>query len=304
MKNKFSDIDKVIMTAWLFFGTGVGVLVTPLFHVSFWVTGAIGLFAGVFVDYVLFFEPWRGTQAQPSFSADDEQQASTDDEETDLSEFIRDSFEAEDLVPQDKIEFKNDVEDDGLPIDERDPDITELDEDIEEDETLKDVQDDEVNDEIDESEDEFDVIEVDEEADIEEDDLEEQQGLPAFYGNENQIHSSYDKYESNEPKEGKAWIKPTPVLLTLAAIWFLISRYISGNYPEAARSITGHFPTWFFTFLPIFFLIGLSGLIGILFRERDETLEMSSKENAAQLFNLVKIFTGWGIGLYAILVNL
>jgi hypothetical protein len=308
MNNKFSDIDKAIITAWLFFGAGVGVLLAPLFHVSFWVTGAIGLFAGTFVNYVLFFEPWRGTQAPLSSATEDEQQASTDDEETDLSEFIRDSFEAEDLVPQDEIEFKNDVEDDGLHIDEGDADMTELEEDVEEDETLDGVPDDEINDEIDESDDEFDLIDVDEEAleeaEMEEDDLEEQQALPSFHRRENQIHSSYDRYESNEPQDGKTWMKPTPLLMILAGIWFFISQYISDSYPVATRSITGYFPFWFFTFLPILFLTGLSGLIGILFRERDETLEMSSKEHAAHLFNLLKIFTGWGIGLYAILVNL
>jgi Ni/Co efflux regulator RcnB len=308
MNNKFSDIDKAIITAWLFFGAGVGVLVAPLFHVSFWASGAMGLFAGAFVDYILFFEPWRGTHAPLSSTDNDEQQAATDDEEADLSEFIRDSFEAEDLVPQDEIEFKNDVEDIGLHIDEGDADMTALEEDVEEDETLDDVTDDEINDEIDESDDEFDLIDVDEEAleeaGMEEDDLEEQQALPATYRSENQIHSSYDRYESNEPHDGKTWMKPASLLMILAGIWFFISQYITDSYPAATRSITGNFPTWFFTFLPILFLTGLSGLIGILFRDRDETLEMSAKENAAYLFNLLKIFTGWGVGLYAILVNL
>src|SRR5688572_27253535 len=159
MNNKFSDIDKAIITAWLFFGAGVGVLVAPLFHVSFWASGAMGLFAGAFVDYVLFFEPWRGPQAPLSSAAEDEQQGSTDDEETDLSEFIRDSFEAEDLVSQDEIEFKNDVEGAAPHIDEGDADMTEL----EGDETLEEAPADEINDEIDESDDEFDLIEVDEE---------------------------------------------------------------------------------------------------------------------------------------------
>jgi hypothetical protein len=308
MNNKFSDIDKAIITAWLFFGAGVGLLVAPLFHVSFWVTGAIGLFAGAFVNYVLFFEPWRGTQAPLSSATEDAQQASTDDEETDLSEFIRDSFEAEDLVPQDEIEFKNDVEDTGLHIDEGDADMTELEEDVEEDETLEDIPDNEINDETDESDDEFDLIDVDEEAleeaGMEGDDLEEQQALPATYRSENQIHSSYDRYESNEPQDDKTWTKPTAVLMILAGIWFFISQYISDSDPEATKSMTGHFPSWFFTFLPILFLTGLSGLIGVLFRERDETLEMSAKENAAYLFNLLKVFTGWGVGLYAILINL
>ncbi len=303
MNNKFSDIDKVIITAWLFFGAGVGVFVAPLFHVSFWVTGAIGLFAGVFVDYVLFFEPWRRKYGLFAYSEQADEDP-VEEEEPDLSEFIRDSFEAEGIDPEADIEFKvseDDVESDPYednPAMEETEELIETDSSGESEEEIEDSKD---------EDDEFDVIEVDEEAlkeSIEEDDLEEQQALPAFYKSANQIHSSYDKYESNEPRDDEAWMKPTSLLMILSGIWFLLSGYISGSYPEVTKSITGNFPSWFFTVLPTFFLIGLSGLTGLLFRVGDETQEMSSKEHAAHLFNFVKIFAGWGIGLYAVLVNL
>jgi hypothetical protein len=302
MKNKFSDIDKVIMTAWLFFGAGMGVLVAPLFHVSFWVTGTIGLFAGVFVDYVLFFEPWRRKYGLFAYSEQTDEDP-VEEEEPDLSEFIRDSFEAEGIDPEADIEFKvseDDVESDPYEDNgiEETEELIETDFSVESEEEIEDSED---------EDDESDVIDVDEEAlkeSVEEDELEEQETIPALYESKNQMHSSYDKYESNGLQESSTWMKPAPLLMILAGVWFLISGYISGNYPEVTRSITGHFPSWFFNILPIFFLIGLSGLIDLLFRVRDETLEMSSKEHAEHLFNFVKIFAGWGIGFYAILVNL
>lgn len=329
MNNKFSDIDKVIITAWLFFGAGVGAFVAPLFKASLMLAGGIGLFAGATVAYILFFEPWRlryGLLFPYPTEEDDLAENEDDETESDISEFIKDSFESEGLISEDDIVFNNgkvdesdtkEAEDNSEIIaedeaEENDIDSSEPEEDIKfsEDESDEELETDEIEDEEYENEDlpeeeDSELGESEEDESLEEDDeLEEQDALPAFYGNRNQIHSSYDEYESEEPQGFKAWTTPTRLPIILAIAWFFISGYISSNHSEIIKTVPHYSPVWFFTVLPILFLIGLSGLIGVLFRERDESLEISPKENAAYLINLLKIFTGWGIGVYAILVNL
>lgn len=327
MNNKFSDIDKVIITAWLFFGAGVGAFVAPLFHASLMLAGGIGLFAGATVAYVLFFEPWRrryGLLFPYPTEGDDlaEDEDEDDETESDISEFIRDSFEAEGLISEDDIVFNNGEVDEAdasevevnsevvaeNEAEENDTDASELEEDIEfsDDESDEELEIDDIESEEDEDlsdEEDSELDESEEDESLEEDDeSEEQDSLAAFHGSRNQVHSSYN--EDEEPQGFKSWITPVRLPITLAIAWFFIAGYISSNHSEIIKTVSSYFPAWFFTILPILFLIGLSGLIGVLFRERDDSLEISSEENAAYLINLLKIFTGWGIGIYAILVNI
>ncbi|MBL8077172.1 MAG: hypothetical protein JNM55_04355 [Anaerolineales bacterium] len=328
MNNKFSDIDKVIITAWLFFGAGVGAFVAPLFRASLMLAGGIGLFAGATVAYVLFFEPWRrryGLLFPYPTEEDDLAEDEDDETESDISEFIiKDSFEAEGVISEDDVVFNNsevdetdasEFEDNSEVVaeneaKENDTDASELEEDIEfpDDESDEELEIDDIESEEYEDEDlsdgeDSELDESEEDKSLEEDDeSEEQDSLAAFHGSRNQIHSSYN--EDEEPQGFKAWITPVRLPITLAIAWFFISGYISSNHSEIIKTVSSYFPAWFFTILPILFLIGLSGLIGVLFRERDDSLEISSEENAAYLINLLKIFTGWGIGIYAILVNI
>jgi len=310
MNNKFSDIDKAIITAWLFFGAGVGAFVSPLFRVSFFMGGVIGLFLGASVAYVLFFEPWRKRHGIFSSLQVKDDSVEMEDERSDISEFIRDSFEAEEIDSDAEVEFtpaEGDPEEEDLQ--------DEADEDDPEEDTAIDLEEEseESDDEVEESDEELELEDEEygsEDESLEEDPEEENDGeweeqsmMPAFYARSDQIHSSYDEYQHSEPRGLRAWLTPTQLPITLAGVWFFTSAYIAGNYPEIIRTIAGGFPIWFFTILPIFFLIGLSGLIGILFRERDETLEISTQENAAYLLNLLKILIGWGAGVYALLVN-
>jgi hypothetical protein len=319
MNNKFSDIDKAIITAWLFFGAGVGAFVSPLFRLSFFMGGAIGLFLGAGVAYVLFFEPWRKGYGIFSSPQETDDSSGNEEEESDISEFIRDSFEAEGIDTEAEVEFipgEEDSEEEGELQDESE--LT--DEETSEDETSSDLQEDveESGNEFEEADEELEPgeeyemedesleedSELDETEEESDEELDEQSTMPAFHTHRNQIHSSYDEYDNNEPRGLKAWLTPTQLPITLAGIWFFTSTYISGNYPEITGTIPDYLPVWFFTILPIFFLIGLSGFIGLLFRESSETLEVSVAENATYMINLLKLFTGWGIGLYAILVNL
>jgi hypothetical protein len=310
MNNKFSDIDKAIITAWLFFGAGVGAFVSPLFRLSLFMGGAIGLFLGTSVAYVLFFEPWRKRYGIFSSPQETDDSSENEEEESDISEFIRDSFEAEGIDAEAGVEFipgdedsdeEGELQDESELTDEEtseDEVSADLEVEVKESDQELELEDEEYGSEDESLEEDIEEEENDEEA------LEEQNMMPAFYARSNQIHSSYDEYENNEPRGLKAWLTPTQLPITLAGVWFFISTYISGNYPEIIGTIPYYLPVWFFTLLPIFFLIGLSGFIGLLFRESNETLEMSVAENATYMINLLKLFIGWGVGLYAILVNL
>lgn len=345
MNNKFSDIDKVIISAWLFFGAGVGAFISPLFKISPFLSGGFGLLVGAFVAYVLFFLPFRIKRGHFSYSDDnqmeetiEEDETSTEsDEDSDISEFIKDSIEAEGLnleigtslnvddtnsIPTENENLsvanemlENHASDTNLGAEETEEindnlaeeNIAEVEEteiELDENSELEISEDEEINEnsELEINEDE--EISEDSEAKIsEEDELEEQDSIPAFYRNRYEVHTDYSN-EDNQPKGFKAWVTPTQLPITLSILWFFISNSLLTNNPELKKLITKHFPLFFFTILPIFFLIGLSGLIGIMSRERDETLEISSKENAGYLINILKILIGWGVGVYAILINL
>jgi hypothetical protein len=309
MNNKFSDIDKAIITAWLFFGAGVGAFVSPLFRLSFFMGGAIGLFLGASVAYVLFFEPWRKRYGIFSSHQETDDSSENEEGESDISEFIRDSFEAEGIDAEAEVEFtpgEEDSDEEGELQDESeltDEETSEdeisanLEEEVEESDQELELEDQEYG-----SEDES--LEEDIEEENDEEALEEQNMLPAFYARSNQIHSSYDEYERNESRGLKAWLIPTQLPITLGVLWFFLSLYFLNKYPGLPGGIEKYFPASLLIVLPSLFLLGLSGLIGILFREQDETLEVSTEANSAYLFNFLKMLVGWGVGLYAILVNL
>jgi hypothetical protein len=317
MNNKFSDIDKAIITAWLFFGAGVGAFVSPLFRLSFFMGGAVGLFLGASVAYVLFFEPWRKRYGIFSSPQEMDDSSENEEKESDISEFIRDSFEAEGIDAEAEVEFTPgeedsdeewELQDESELTDEEtseDEISADLEEEVEESDQEPGLEDEEYGseDESLEEEPEFDQTEEDLEEDND-DELEEQSALPAFYARSNQIHSSYDEYERNEPRGLKAWLMPTQLPITLAVLWLFLSLYFLNKYPELPDGIEKYFPASLLIVLPSLFLLGLSGLIGILFREQDETLEVSTEANSVYLFNFLKMFVGWGVGLYAILVNL
>lgn len=306
MNNRFSDIDKVIITTWLFLGAGVGVFAASIFHASYPVAGAIGFFAGALVDYLLFFKPRR--EENTSLISVDPQVNSMADEETDIAEFIRDSFEAGDIIPQDEIEFRyegniGEENSEGIELEEN-PEIIveggdETDSSPDHEESIE-----ETNNEIEIKDATEEDMELEDEN-IDEENLEEQSPLPASRGYGSQIHSSsYDQYEGDKPRGTQPWLTPTQFPMALAFLWFFISQLTLDNSSELTKSISAYFPPFLFVIVPICFLIGLSGLIGLLFGKQNEDLEMSSKENAVYLINLLKLFAGWGVGIYVILVNL
>ena len=54
---------------------------------------------------------------------------------------------------------------------------------------------------------------------------------------------------------------------------------------------------------PVFFLLGLSGLLGILFKSSRENIEITPKERMDSMLNILKILVGWGVGIYIFLKN-
>jgi hypothetical protein len=74
-------------------------------------------------------------------------------------------------------------------------------------------------------------------------------------------------------------------------------------FDQAKKLVTIYIPVSFFIFIPILFLIGLSGLFGILFVGKNIE-ELNSEENAGYVLNIIKIIASWGIGIYIVVIYL
>jgi hypothetical protein len=152
-----------------------------------------------------------------------------------------------------------------------------------------------------ESDDKFDE-EFDEETD------EEGANPQTSYNNERAESVSlpvmYNEYDDQEKVTGlKAWFTPVQLPITLAVVWFVILGTIENFIPDARQLIPESISAFTFTILPILFLVGLSGLLGILFKQPNEGLEATPVESKSTV-NILKIVIGWGGGIYFLISNL
>ena len=148
----------------------------------------------------------------------------------------------------------------------------------------------------------------DEEEFEEENEEQTDEDTPIFYGNAEIIESKpqFAIYNINDEEENtglKALFSPTQLPLTLSGLWFIITIIIYNFFPDIRQSIPKSISPANFTILPILFLVGLSGLLGILFKQPSESLETTPREKIAYILNIFKVLMGWG-GIYILIINL
>jgi hypothetical protein len=147
--------------------------------------------------------------------------------------------------------------------------------------------------------------ELDEEFDEE---IEEDANLQTSYSNERVESVSlpivYSESNDEEKSTGlRAWFTPVQLPITLAAVWFVILVTIENFIPDARQLIPESISAFAFTLLPILFLVGLSGLLGILLKRSGESLDTTPLESAS-IVNILKIVIGWGGGIYFLITKL
>jgi len=109
---------------------------------------------------------------------------------------------------------------------------------------------------------------------------------------------SYSTIE-DENQTTSWYLTPTGFPITLSILWFFIA-VVAMLFDQVKGFITPYIPISFFIFIPILFLIGLSGIFGVLFIGKDRK-ELSSEENAGYVLNIIKIVAAWGIGIYIVI---
>jgi hypothetical protein len=114
----------------------------------------------------------------------------------------------------------------------------------------------------------------------------------------------YNEYDDEEKLTGlKAWFTPVQLPITLAVVWFVVLSMIGNFIPGARQLIPESISTFAFTILPILFLVGLSGLLGILLKQSSESLDATPLETTS-IANILKIVIGLGGGIYFLITNL
>jgi hypothetical protein len=91
--------------------------------------------------------------------------------------------------------------------------------------------------------------------------------------------------------------------ITLAVLWLIVLGTAENFIPNARQLIPKFVSPFAFTILPILFLVGLSGLVGILFKQSSENLESTLLESTSNV-NILKLVIGWGGGIYFLIMNM
>lgn len=143
---------------------------------------------------------------------------------------------------------------------------------------------------------------------IEEDENEEKDddylmypGKPEY--GENRMQPILYGEETEKVTGFKALFLPAQLPITLAEAWIVTAVIIQTFFPQIRDVISSFVSFSIFVMLPVFFLLGLSGLLGILFKSSRESIEITSKERMDSMLNILKILVGWGVGIYIFLKN-
>lgn len=167
-----------------------------------------------------------------------------------------------------------------------------------------------VKEETDDTDDEDEEFEEEDEEEDEEEADEEVENSPIFYGNETGTIESKPQFaiynfndNEDENKGIKALFSPAQLPLVISGLWFIIAVIIYNFFPDIRQSIPKAISPLIFTVLPILFLVGLSGLLGILLKQPSENLETTPKEKMAYILNILKILAGWGAAIYVFIIN-
>jgi hypothetical protein len=135
---------------------------------------------------------------------------------------------------------------------------------------------------------------------------------PTSYGSRNEkvennhqpvLYNGYD--DSKEEKTGlRALISPVQLPITISIFWLFAILAIYKFIPEISRSFSKFISPSILVVLPVLFLFGLSGFLGILLKQPSESLETASREKASYILNVSKMFIGWGLSIYIFITNI
>jgi hypothetical protein len=141
------------------------------------------------------------------------------------------------------------------------------------------------------------------EEDEEQEELEEENDEEIDEEIENTIQPTlYEEHANQEKATGlKSYFTPVQLPITLAILWFFVPAIMKEAVPDINERIPKPFSMGTITFLPILFLVGLNGLLGILLKPMSDNLETTPEEKRSYILNILKILICWGIDIYVLL---